>query len=344
MEKIYQNELSNHFLANRIYNKKKTRNLNNSFNGINSSNNNISQKFSKTISQISLYKNIYNNTSKLSKSKSKKKVNEKNHNPEIIKLPDIKNLTPKEKACLILSYSNCLRLCERAIFSRSNPKFKSAITKKQLLEINKVYLIEKLHELEKKIDICNTKLKSKFNASKTAEITLNFITLTIETEFKLNFLEIVDDEIEKKYCYNYIKILYLVLGENYDDIPEKNLKKNLYSKLEEKKQKNIKDYLFYLYIQNQEENKAVQNIDKINKIISTTPDIFNFKIITKFDKFILYCSYIINEIINFANNRLDTIKLIKDCKNVIDIINMKLILYSGKSQQSSSNPINNKNI
>ena len=122
------------------------------------------------------------------------------------------------------------------------------------------------------------------------------------------------------------------------------MKKNLYSKLEEKKQKNIKDYLFYLYIQNQEENKAVQNIDKINKIISTTPDIFNFKIITKFDKFILYCSYIINEIINFANNRLDTIKLIKDCKNVIDFINMKLILYSGKSQQSSSNPINKKNI
>lgn len=344
MEKINKSEFRNDFLGDNIYCKKKTRNLNNSFNE-NNNNDNINQKFSKTISQLSLYKNIYNNSIKLTKSRSKKSIKEKtvNNDSKIIKLPEIKNLTPKEKACLILSYSNCLRLCERAIFSRSSPKFQSIISKKQILEINKIYLTEKLQEIEKKIDICNTKLKSKFNASKTAEITLNFITLTIETDFKLNFFENIDDEIEKKYCINYVKLLYLVLGESYDEVPENDLIKNLYSKIEEKHYNNIKDYLFYLYIQNHNENKAFENIDKINEIISTTPDILNFKISTKFDKFILYCSYILYEIINFANNRIDTIKLVKDCKNFIDIINLKLNLYSGKSLQTS-NPINKKNI
>ena len=344
MEKISKYEFNNNFFGDSINNKKKTRNLNNSFSDINN-NDNKSQKFSKTISQISLYKNIYTNKPKLSKSKSKKSINEKNSSytkENDIKLPEPKNLNPKEKACLILAYSNILRLRERAIFSRSYPKFKSIITKKQILETNKYYLTEKLQELEQQIDKCNTKLKSKFSASKTAEITLNFITFTIETDFKLNFFENIDDETEKKYCYNYVKLLYLVLGEDYNEVEEDDLIINLYSKISQKNYSNIKDYLFYLYIQNQKnlgENKAVDNIVKINDIISTTPDIFNIKITTKFDKFILYCSYILNEIINFANNRLDTIKLINDCKNFIDIINIKLNLYNGKS-----NPSNKKNV
>ena len=347
MEKINKSQNGSIILGDTIYSKKKTRNLNNSFSDNN--NDNITQKFSKTISQLSLYKNIYTNYSKLNKSRSKKSIKDKNSPNKVtnvIKIQEFKNLTPKEKACLILSYSNCLRLCERVIFSRSYPKFKSIISKKQILETNKYYLTEKLQELEKKIDICNNKLQSKFNASKTAEITLNFITLTIETDFKLNFFQNIDDEIEKKYCYNYVKLLYLVLGENYEEIQDKNLIKNLYSKIEEKNYSNIKDYLFYLYIQNrkkEEKNIAFENIDKINEIIKTTPDILNLKITTKFDKFILYCSYILNEIINFANNRIDTIKLIKDCKNFIDIINIKLNSYIGKSQQII-NPSNKKNV
>ena len=61
---------------------------------------------------------------------------------------------------------------------------------------------EKLDELEKKINICNDKLASSFNASKTAEIKLNF------------------------YC-NYVKSLYLALGEKYEEIGGDNLIKNL---------------------------------------------------------------------------------------------------------------------
>ena len=106
--------------------------------------------------------------------------------------------------------------------------------------------------------------------------------------------------------------------------------KNLYDKINGKNYKNIKDYLFDLYIQNNSENKSLSNINKINEIIKNTPDILNFKVVAKFDKFILYVSVLLNEIINFANERNDTIKLKDDCKKFVNTINMKLNLYKRK--------------
>ena len=320
-------------------NKKKTRNLSNHSFNENYNNDNINQKFNKTTSQLSLYKNPRNNPINEMKTKNKissdeKKLNNINNSDDIIKIPEIKNLSQREKSYLILAYSKCLRLTERLFFSLSSPKLKEAIPKKQILETNKIYLKEKLEELEKKINICNTKLTNHFNASKTAEITLNFITLTIETDFKLNLLENLEDETDKKYCYNYVKLLYLVLGENYDEIDNEDLVRNLYNKIGEKNYVNIKDFLFHLYIQNKDENKSLENMDKINEILKMTPDILNFKVSTKFDKFILYTSVLLNEIIKFGNERIDTMKLIKDCKNFIDIINMKLNLYKRKNQSN----------
>ena len=281
---------------------------------------------------------MHNNSIFESKSKTKiltqeKKLNSQTDNNNI-KIPEIKNLTQKEKACLILAFSKCLRLTERALFSFSSPKFKEAITKKIILNTNKIYLKEKLEELEEKINRCDNKLENKFNASKTAEITLNFVTLNIETDFKLNLTEGLDDETEKKYCDNYVKLLYLVLGESYDKIENNMLIKNLYNKIGEKKYQNIKDYLFYLYIQNKDENKSLENVDKINQIIKKIPDILNFKMTAKYDKFILYTSVIVNEIINFANKRFDTLKLKNDCKKMIEIINMKLNLYNRKNKSN----------
>ena len=296
-------ELHNNLLEG-LGNKQKTRNLSNhSFNENNNLNDNIAQKINKTTSQITLYKNIYNNQinekknkSKINSKENKLKTTKKNDN---IKIPEIKNLSQKEKA-------------------------------KQILETNKIYLKEKLDELEKKIEICDNKINSKFSASKTAEITLNFITLNIETDFKLNFMHNIEDEFDKKYFDNYVKLLYLVLGESYDEIENENLIKNLYDKINGKNYKNIKDYLFDLYIQNNSENKSLSNINKINEIIKNTPDILNFKVVAKFDKFILYVSVLLNEIINFANERNDTIKLKDDCKKFVNTINMKLNLYKRK--------------
>ena len=335
MDKNQKIELHNKFFGG-DKNKKNTRNLSN--NSLNNNYNNTKDKFSKTTSQISLYRNLNNSSLFESKSKTKiltqeKKLNSQTDNNNI-KIPEIKNLTQKEKACLILAFSKCLRLTERALFSFSSPKFKEAITKKKILNTNKIYLKEKLEELEEKINRCDNKLENKFNASKTAEITLNFVTLNIETDFKLNLTEGLDDETEKKYCDNYVKLLYLVLGESYDKIENNMLIKNLYNKIGEKKYQNIKDYLFYLYIQNKDENKSLENVDKINQIIKKIPDILNFKMTAKYDKFILYTSVIVNEIINFANKRFDTLKLKNDCKKMIEIINMKLNLYNRKNKSN----------
>ena len=335
MDKNQKIELHNKFFGG-DKNKKNTRNLSN--NSLNNNYNNTKDKFSKTTSQISLYRNLHNSSLFESKSKTKiltqeKKLNSQTDNNNI-KIPEIKNLTQKEKACLILAFSKCLRLTERALFSFSSPKFKEAITKKIILNTNKIYLKEKLEELEEKINRCDNKLENKFNASKTAEITLNFVTLNIETDFKLNLTEGLDDETEKKYCDNYVKLLYLVLGESYDKIENNMLIKNLYNKIGEKKYQNIKDYLFYLYIQNKDENKSLENVDKINQIIKKIPDILNFKMTAKYDKFILYTSVIVNEIINFANKRFDTLKLKNDCKKMIEIINMKLNLYNRKNKSN----------
>ena len=335
MDKNQKIELHNKFFGG-DKNKKNTRNLSN--NSLNNNYNNTKDKFSKTASQISLYRNLHNNSIFESKSKTKILTQDKNLNSQTdnnnIKIPEIKNLTQKEKACLILAFSKCLRLTERALFSFSSPKFKEAITKKKILNTNKIYLKEKLEELEEKINRCDNKLENKFNASKTAEITLNFVTLNIETDFKLNLTEGLDDETEKKYCDNYVKLLYLVLGESYDKIENNMLIKNLYNKIGEKKYQNIKDYLFYLYIQNKDENKSLENVDKINQIIKKIPDILNFKMTAKYDKFILYTSVIVNEIINFANKRFDTLKLKNDCKKMIEIINMKLNLYNRKNKSN----------
>ena len=335
MDKNQKIELHNKFFGG-DKNKKNTRNLSN--NSLNNNYNNTKDKFSKTTSQISLYRNLHNNSIFESKSKTKiltqeKKLNSQTDNNNI-KIPEIKNLSQKEKACLILAFSKCLRLTERALFSFSSPKFKEKKKKKIILNTNKIYLKEKLEELEEKINRCDNKLENKFNASKTAEITLNFVTLNIETDFKLNLTEGLDDETEKKYCDNYVKLLYLVLGESYDKIENNMLIKNLYNKIGEKKYQNIKDYLFYLYIQNKDENKSLENVDKINQIIKKIPDILNFKMTAKYDKFILYTSVIVNEIINFANKRFDTLKLKNDCKKMIEIINMKLNLYNRKNKSN----------
>ena len=130
MDKNSTIELHNKFFE-ADKNKKKTRNLsNNSFS--NNYNNTTKDKFSKIASQISLYKNLYNNSSIEPKNKIKKITQEKKLNDnKIINIPEIKNISQKEKACLILAFSKCLRLTERVFFSLSSPKLKEAISKKK---------------------------------------------------------------------------------------------------------------------------------------------------------------------------------------------------------------------
>ena len=264
-------------------------------------------------------------------SENKININEDNSKTKIV-IPKIKNLSKKENAYLVLSYSKCLRLTERMIFARSSPKLREAISKQQILETNKLYLMEKVKELYKKIEICDEKLKTKFTASKTAEMTLNFITNNIENEFKLNILENFDEK-EKIFSYNYVKLLYLLLDENYENIKNENLIKELSQNISNKGFSTIKDYIYFIYIKNSKENKIIDNIEKIKNIISDSPKLMDFKNAMKSDnKFVSYSCYLFKEIINFVNERVDTFNLKNDCVNLIGIVNNKINLYIGKNK------------
>ena len=134
----------NHFYKiNNINQKKSVRNLNNAFND--DKNIEIIQKKSNNLISINQrYLGPSNNSLLKDKNKSKnlseKELAQKN-NKNII--PQIKNLSKREKSYLILSYSKCLRLCERLIFSRSTKNLRDSISVKDILDINQIYLKEK---------------------------------------------------------------------------------------------------------------------------------------------------------------------------------------------------------
>ncbi len=270
---------------------------------------------------------IHNNLTINNENKENNDNNDNNEKVNNVIIPKIDNLSQKEKAYLILSYSKCLRFCERMIFSRSTSKLRESISKNQMLETNKIYLKEKKQELEKQIEDCDDKLNIKFNASKTAEMTLNYISSIFENDFRLNLYQSLEDEEDKKYYYNYVKLIYLLLDENYDQVKNENLMKTLYQKILKKGYKNIKDYLYYIYIKNLEENKVLENTNKINEILNETPDLLTFNHSVDSNRFISYSCYLFKEIITYANEKIDTFKLKSDCMHLIDVINNKLKLY-----------------
>lgn len=322
MEKIDKPMLnsSNKNILNYAYNKKK----NEAYLSTEKNENKITKKKnSNPNSSLSKSTNIESNAN--IKSKLLKTNNSLN------KMPKIKNLSKKENAYLILSYSNVLRLCERFIFSRSSSKLRESITKKQILEYNIFLLKEKITEFENKINICNDKLSKKFSATKIAEFTLNFITNNIENEFKYGLLSSLNDESEKKQFFNYIKLLYVLLDENCDQVPDKDLIDDLYKKINNKGYTNIKDYLYFIYIKNSKEIKVVDNIDKVNSLVKEIPDFSNYQNSLKYSKFISYNSYLIMEIRNYANDKVDTLKLKQDCINFIQVIYNKIKIYNEKN-------------
>lgn len=341
---MMSNNIENSYSSTYLDKKKAKRITADKFN--NNENANI-KNLNNNNSTISDNDNTSNNLSLRAKEKSKKlaekndNTNNKNAFPKNI--PQIKNLSYRENAYLILSYSDTLRLRERLIFSRSTINLRKNISKKQILETNKIYLNEKLKELENNLNICNEKLKSKFTASKTAEMIFNFITSNIENDFKLNTPQILNDKNEKSQYYNYIKLLYILLDESYENIPNEDLTNQLYQKINNKGFNNIKDYLYFIYIKNLKENKVVENADIIQKLIKEIPDFINYQKSIKFSKFISYCCYLIKEIVNFIEEKINSLILKKNYINLIEIVNNKLNNYNDKKYINIKNNNSNKN-
>ena len=265
--------------------------------------------------------NIQNNS--VQQENSKIIQHQKNRN---LSRRNTKNLSKKEKAFYLLSKSPVLRLIERLIFGRSTQNVREIQSVSDILNRHKIFLKNKIKELEEEINECDKKINVPFNASKTAEITFNFILTKDEEEFKRFIIFMETDEEEKEYNI-YIKLIYLLFDENYEGVEVDKLDEHFYEIINKKGFKNIKDYLYHIYIKKNENINIIHNIDKINELLKEAPNLIGDHFNNKICRFVLFTSFLISEIVEYGNDIKNTIELKIKTKAFIDIIKNKLLLY-----------------
>ena len=242
-------------------------------------------------------------------------------------LKTTKKFSNKECAFYILANSPILRLRERIIFSRSSPLLKETLSIDDILKKNEEFLQDKIDELKDRIMQCNNEISTPFTASKTADITLNFITMKEEEGFRQVHENITTDK-EKNLYYDYYRIIYLLFNEDYPEKNDVNIYKNLYEKVVYKnKYISIRDYLYHIYIAKKQDNHILKNIDKINEIINREPNFFKIHRMIKMCKFVSFSQYLIQEIIKYGNNIQNAVKLKEKAENFLDIVYDKLDMY-----------------
>ena len=298
-------------------------------------------KFSNlTVQKLDQNKSDYTNKNYIVLEDNKREIIPSKKNQ--INLQDLKDkgLSYKECSFYILSKSPILRFRERMIFSRSSPALSKVLTKEIMMNDNQIILENKIEELEKKIGLCDKILDTPFTASKTADITLNFITSLQEIEFKEYPILIATDE-EKQYYLNYIKILYHLLNEEIETKMTQNslmdnnnmilnLRQNLYNKINNRGFITIKDILYNIYISNKDNIKEIPKIAEINYLVSQVNNMFEIHNSLKICKFISFTLYLVKEIVKYGNNIKSSVELKSKAKSLIDIINKKLNKYKSK--------------
>ena len=258
-----------------------------------------------------------------------------------------KNLSIKEKACYILANSPILPLSSQIIFSRSSENIKKLISTKNIIKNYKSYLNKKIKDYENKINLYDKQITSVFTTTKIAEITLNFITKESEVEFNDIYNNLLHNNNKNDYFYiyykSYIKIIYYIINESFEEVNSdggiseiggSKLLINLYTILNKKGYKNIKDYLYFLYISNKNNKKVnyfMQNIDKINDIINNdAPKLLDFYESFKMCKFIQFSYFLIKEIIEYGNNTKNIIKLEIETKEFVEQLKNILVKFQSK--------------
>ena len=330
---------------NKIYkiNENNTRNLN-GLSSMRKSFNKLNININNSNNQVAGKRNNSKNSNNKSLSPCATKVNLKtNNNPNInnskpnittgnniIKDPKMEKLSALEKSYYILSKSPVLRLNERILFSRSTNNLRNIQSIPDILKHNEKLLKEKIKELEERISECDKRISTVFNPSKTAEINFNFILSKDEEEFK-NFVFFAENEKEKEEYFCYLKLVYLLSNESYDNIELKNLSEKLYMAITKKGFKTVKEYLYYIYFKKKENNNIVYNIDKINNLLEEAEVDENYNI--KFCRFALFTSFLVKEIIKYGNDVKNMVELKIKTKEFIDVINKKLELFKKKKKK-----------
>lgn len=239
------------------------------------------------------------------------------------------HLTIREKAFMILMNSPLLHLNERLYFSRSTQSVRALVSKYEILNTNCNLLKEKIKELKSKINIYDSNIRLKFSATKTAEITLNLIGENQEDEFK-NFKVYAENENDRKKYYLFLRIVYLLLNENSEGIEDKNLKTKLYQILKAKGYISLRDYLYKIYIKSTGDNNIIENINKINEILIKHPGILDCGSCLHINRFMSFTSFLISELITYANKINDYMELKEKSQNIIDVIYTKIDKYKNK--------------
>ena len=292
-------------------------NINNSNNQVTVKRNNSKKSNDKSLSHCSTKVNLTTNNKPNTN-------NNKENNKSITKDPKMEKLSALEKSYYILSKSPVLRLNERILFARSTSNLRSIQSIPDILKHNEKLLKEKIKELEGKMSECDKRISTVFNPSKTAEINFNFILSKDEEEFK-NFVWFAENEKEKSEYFCFLKLIYLLINESYENIELKNLSEKLYMAITKKGFKTVKEYLYYIYFKKKENNTIVYNIDKINNLLEGTE--VNEKYNIKFCRFALFTSFLVKEIIKYGNDVKNMVELKIKTKEFIDVINKKLELF-----------------
>ena len=323
------NDCNNEIVTINSFNsKEKENNENNKKNENNENNVNIIEK-EKKFSIIDIPAPSNNDSSNILI-----KINEKKSGNNLYKNL---NLSIKEKAYLSLCKSHVLPLHYQIIFSQSSNNIKKLITKKDILKNYELFLNNKIKDYESKIILYNEKITSIFVPTKIAEITLNFITNDREIEFKSIYDKLIYDKKDYNFIYykNYVKIIYYIINEkNVEEISDDKLLSNLYKIIEKKGYKNIKDYIYFLFISRKntkKENCFMENIDKIDDIINKeVPKLLNINESLKMCSFIGFSFYLIKEIIDFGNIIKNTTNLQIETTNFIEELKANLDKFKSK--------------
>ena len=301
---------------NKVYKIGNRNNINPNVNNNNNKERNSSkQNTKKCLTQNNTKPQMSNQANKSLKEKEKEKAL-------------IKHLSPREQSYYLLSKSPILRLKERILFSRSTEGLRKVQKISDILKDNQAFLKDKLKELKEKIAECDKRVNTSFTPSKTAEINFNFILTKDEDEFK-NFVWFAENEKEKEEYYCFIKILYLLMNENYENIELKQLNEKLGTIIVKKGYKSIKDYIYNIYFKKNDNknknNNIVFHIDKINSLLEEAG--INKKFDLKFCRFALFTSFVIGEIIKYGNEIKSTMELKIKTKELIDVVNNILENY-----------------
>ena len=332
-----------------INNKSKTNQNSNKNLNINSNDNTIYKKKEKELKEENKDndKIITKNKEKIQqKNISKVQIdlsNEKKNNEYIIKKY---KLTNKEKAFLILSKSPVLILRYQLLFSRSTPSLRKALSTKDILDNYDNLFKLKIEELQNKISLCNKTLEEPFVASKTAEISLNFISTIDEAEFMYlsKLFKSKDNhynESDIKYYYNFITIVYWLFNKKTEksmkNIEREKMKLLMYNEAHKRGFSGIKDCLYQLFISNAKTvNQSIilvgENYNRIKNVIKKTPDMLKYHKSFGICKFTCFSLYLIKEILNYVEKMINTKNLKTKAQNLLNIVYYKYEIYQNNYQ------------